>query len=378
MIQNYRNFIQATSLNACLMKNDIENHELKMQRSVRTALRIGFIALLLALSFAILKPFLAPVAWAIIFAVGIYPLHRRLTNMLGKRAKLSAVLISLLAISIIVVPAILFTSSTVETVSRTVTAIEEETLQVPPPSEKVRDWPLIGERTYEFWSGVANNLTGTLKNYEPQLKEFAPRLTKAVSGVVGSILLFMVAMIIGGALLLVAEPGKRAADKIFKAFLGEKGEEMTLLSIATIRSVVQGVIGIAVIQTLFIGIGMFVIQLPAAGVLAIIILIITIIQIPIILVTLPIILYVFSIADLSTAILFTIWTALWSLADNILKPMLLGKGVDVPMLVILLGAIGGMILGGPVGLFVGSVVLALTYKIFAALLQESEEEQQAG
>lgn len=348
-----------------------------MNLSVRTALRIGFIVLLMVLSFAIIKPFLAPVAWGIIFAVGIYPLHKRFAGFLGGRTRLSAILITLLAIGIIVVPAILFTSSTVDTVSRTVTAIEEETLTVPPPAEKVKDWPLIGERAYEFWSGIANNLTGTIQKYEPQLKDLAPRLTKAVGSVVGSILLFIVSMIIGGALLLVGNPGKVAADRIFKAFLGDKGEEMTLLSIATIRSVVQGVIGIAFIQTLFIGIGMFVIQLPAAGILAMIILIVTIVQIPLILVTLPIILYVFSITDLVTAIIFTIWTALWSLADNILKPMLLGKGVDVPMLVILLGAIGGMILGGPVGLFVGSVVLALTYKIFTAMLKEPDEEQLA-
>jgi predicted PurR-regulated permease PerM len=358
------------------MKKDLAQDELQMQRSVRTALRIGFIALLLVLSFAILKPFLAPVAWGIIFAVGIYPLHRRFTGFLRGRAKLSAVLITLLAISIIVVPAVLFTSSTVDSVSNAVTAIEDETLVVPPPAEKVKDWPLIGERTYEFWSGVANNLTGTLQKYAPQLREFAPRLTRAVTGVVTSILLFIVAMIIGGALLLVAKPGKTAADKIFKAFLGDKGEDMTLLSIATIRSVVAGVIGIAVIQTLFISLGMFVIQLPAAGILAIVILLVTIVQIPLIIVTLPLVFYVFSIADTGIAIIFTVWTMIWSLADNVLKPMLLGKGVDVPMLVILLGAIGGMILGGPVGLFVGSVVLALTYRIFTALLEEPEQSSQ--
>ena len=173
--------------------------------------------------------------------------------------------------------------------------------------------------------------------------------------------------------MLVAEPGEKAANQIFRTFIGERGEDLTGLSIATIRSVVAGVIGIAVIQTLFISIGMFVIHMPAAGIIAIVLLIVTIVQLPPILVMIPVIIYVFSFADPVPAIIFTVWTILWSLADMVLKPMFLGKGVDVPMLVILLGAIGGMMIGGPVGLFVGSVALALAYKIFMAMLKESAE-----
>ncbi len=133
-------------------------------------------------------------------------------------------------------------------------------------------------------------------------------------------------------------------------------------------------IGIAVIQTLFISIGMFVIKMPGAGVFAIILLIVTIIQLPSILITLPVIIYVFSFADTVPAIIFTVWTVAWSLSDNILKPMLLGKGVDVPMLVILLGAIGGMMMGGMVGLFVGSVALALAYKILMTMLVSANQK----
>jgi len=352
------------------MKNEMNTDETRMNLSVRTALRIGFIALLFALSFGILKPFLAPVVWGIILAVALYPMHKRFSKVLGNRAKLSAILISIIGISIIVVPSVLFTSSTVESIGKTVTAIEEETLEVPPPNDKVKDWPFIGERTYEFWSSAANNLTGTLQKYKPQLKELAPKLTKAVTGLVGSILLFVLAMIISGVFLLMPESGQKAADKIFNAFLGDKAADFTKLSMATIRSVVQGVIGIAVIQVLFLSIGMFAIHVPAAGIIAIILLIVTIVQLPPLLLMIPIIIYVFSIAEPVPAVIFTVWSVIWSLADSFLKPMFLGKGVDVPMLVVLLGAIGGMMLGGPVGLFVGSVVLALAYKIFTALLEE--------
>jgi len=355
------------------MKNEQNSNEAFMNRSVGAAMRIGFVVMLFVLCFGILKPFLAPVVWGIIFAVGIYPLHKKFAKILGNRAKLSAVLISLIGISIIVVPSILFTSSTVEAVSNTVDAIEDETLKVPPPNEKVKEWPFIGERTYEFWSSANKNMTSTLQKYEPQLKELAPKMTKAITSVVGSVLLFVLALIIAGVLLGFAEPGEKAANQIFKTFVGEKSKDFTKLSIGTIRSVVIGVIGIAVIQTFFLSIGMFVIHVPAAGIIAIVVLIVTIIQLPPILIMLPVIIYVFSFAETVPAIIFTVWAIIWSLADMFLKPMFLGKGVDVPMLVVLLGAIGGMMMGGPVGLFVGSVALALAYKILMAMMKESSE-----
>ena len=164
-------------------------------------------------------------------------------------------------------------------------------------------------------------------------------------------------------------PGKRQ-QKSFTAFLGSKGEAMIKISIGTIRSVVQGVIGIALIQAVFLGLGMFVIKVPAPGILALLILILAIVQIPTLLVMVPVTLYVFSANELGPAIFFGIWTILWSLADTFLKPLLLGKGVDIPMPAILIGAIGGMIMAGPVGLFVGSVLLALAYKIISFLLED--------
>ena len=198
----------------------------------------------------------------------------------------------------------------------------------------------------------------------------APKLTKAATQAVLSILLFILSLLVAGVLLLYPESGKKATDSIFMAFLGSKGEAMTDITIATIRSVVQGVIGIALIQAVFLGLGMFVIKVPAPGILALLVLILAIVQLPTIIIMLPVTIYVFSISDTGPAIIFAIWTILWSLSDNLLKPMLLGKGVSIPMPVILIGAIGGMIMAGPVGLFVGSVVLALAYKIISMLLED--------
>lgn len=356
------------------MKDEVKSDHFYRRRAVKIALTLGFLALLISLSYGILRPFLPILLWGIVFAVGIYPLHRRLMKVLGNRAKLSAILISIIGISIIAVPIGLFTKSTVESVKKTVDAIENETLEVPPPNEKLKGWPLIGESAYNFWSSANQNLEATFQKYKPQVKEFAPKLTKAVTGMMTGLIQFVLALIVAGILLTVAEPGRKITDQIFRALAGPKGAELTPLSIDTIRSVVNGVIGIAVVQTMFISLGFFLIHLPAAGVVAIVLLIVAIVQLPPMILTIPVILYVFSYADTTPAIIFAIWTLLWSLSDNLLKPILLGKGVDVPMLVILMGAIGGMILGGPVGLFVGSVVLAVTYKILMSLIEQTEKE----
>ncbi len=340
------------------------------KRAVGAALRISFIALIFMMSFWILKPFLAPVLWGIVFAVGIYPLHKRLSKLLGSREKLSAVLISIIGVSIIIIPMVLFTNSTVDSVSNVVTAVNEGTFHVPVPQADVAEWPLVGKPIYEAWSLAASNLTVAFEKFQPQIKAAAPKLTSMVTSLFGSVFLFIIAIIIAGALLLVAEPGKKAADKIFKILVGDNAHNFSELAAATIRSVVQGVVGIAIIQTLFLSLGMYLIDMPAVGILSIIVLLFAVMQLPPFLVMLPIIIYVFSYADTTPAIIFTVWSLLWSMADSFLKPMFLGKGIDIPMLVVLLGSIGGMMLAGPVGLFLGSVILALAYKIFIAMLEE--------
>ena len=354
------------------MKDDNKTDEAYKQRTISAALRFSFIALLFILSYLILKPFIAPVLWGVIVAVGIYPLHLKLTKLLRNKAKLSAIILSLIGVAVIVIPIVIFSNSTVDSVREVVKAVQDGTLKVNPPKDSVKDWLFFGDEVHALWTQAADNLTGLIKKYAPQLRGIAPSLTSMVASLVGSILMFIISIVIAGTLLLFAKPGKVVADKIFRTFVGDKGHDFTLLSMATIRSVVQGVIGIAAIQTVFLSIGLFLIDMPAAGVFSIILLILAIVQMPLLLVTLPLIAYAFSYAGTTPAILFAVWMVFWSAADTFLKPMMLGKGVDVPMLVILLGAIGGMILGGPVGLFVGSVVLALAYKILMAMLDETE------
>ena len=353
------------------MNNNTEQHvhEPQIQRSINTALRIGFIALLFVMSFLILKPFLVPIIWGIIIAVAIFPLHKRFSKVLGNREKLSATLIVLIGLAILIVPTVMFTSSTVDSLQSISQQLDEGTLSVPPPDKSVADWPLIGKPVYETWELASNSLTGAIKKFEPQLRELAPKALSAIAGLGGTLLLFIISLVISGALLVNSKVAEKSARSIFKTLAGEGGDQFAALGSATIRSVVQGVLGTAVIQAFFLGVGMYAIGFSAAGIVSLIALFVAIIQLPLLLVMIPVIVYVFSFAGTTPAVIFAIWAVVWSVSDNFIKPYLMGRGVDIPMLVILLGAIGGMMMGGIIGLFIGAVLLAFAYKIFQAIVE---------
>ncbi len=340
------------------------------ERTISTTLKISFIAFLLFISFLILKPFLIMVVWAIIIAIGIYPLFRKLSTILGNKDKLASTIITLTALTLIIVPSALLLDSTIESVQNIAVEFEAGTLSVPPPADDVAEWPLVGKPIYETWKLASTNLEDAIRTMEPQIREYGPKLIDAVAGLGGTILLSLISIIIAGVLLLKSEPSEKIAHKIFKYLIGSQGEKFTKLASATISSVVQGVLGIAVVQSIAAGILMLAFGIPAAGLWALIVLMFAIVQLPPTLILLPIAIYGFTIMDTTPAVIFLILSLIVSVSDTFLKPIFLGRGVDVPMLVILLGAIGGMMAFGILGLFIGAVVLALTYKIFNSLINQ--------
>lgn len=344
-------------------------NESQIQKSIYTALRIGFVALLFVMSYLILKPFVGLILWAIIIAVALFPLHKKFSKILGNREKLSATLIVLIGISLMVMPSILFTASTIESVQNLTEQMEAGTLSVPPPNEAVENWPIIGKPIYEAWKVASKSITDLIEMFEPQIMDMAPKLLSTATGLAVTVLLFIISLIISGALMINAKASEKTAIAVFKTLAGADGEKFATLAGATIRSVVQGVLGTAVIQTFFISIGLILISFPGAEIISVIVLFVAIIQLPVLLVMIPVIIYVFTYAGTTAAIIFTIWAVIWSASDNVIKPLLMGRGMDTPMLVILLGAIGGMIMGGIIGLFVGAVFLAFSYETFKAIIK---------
>ncbi|OQK16509.1 hypothetical protein AU255_00965 [Methyloprofundus sedimenti] len=345
-------------------------------RVIEVSIRLALTFLIIALCFEIIKPFIIIVVWGIIIAVAIFPLYNKLNLALHGRFKLAATLYTLFALSLLIAPSILISGSLVETSSHLVKGFSAGTLKIPPPSQRVSQWPLIGDTVYSAWSQASANLEAMLKQNIPVIKKLGKAFISAVTGIGGSVLQFILSIIISGIFLANSQRAYEISVKIVSRLTDkEQGLQFTNLTTATIRSVAQGVLGVAVIQAVLGGMGMYLMDIPGWGLWTIFILILAVAQLPPLLVLVPAIFYVFSIADTAPAVIFAVWSLLVSMSDSFLKPLLLGRGMDTPTLVILLGAIGGMMWFGLVGLFVGAITLALGYEIFMAWLDKDMQKE---
>jgi predicted PurR-regulated permease PerM len=303
-------------------------------------IRIGIVGLLAIWCFQIGRPFFQIILWGIIIAVALYPIHHKIQSALGGRDKLAASLIALFALILIIITAVVLSGSLLDGAQQLSTKLKEGTLQVPPAPQSVRSWPVVGEPLYQGWRLATVNLEAAMSRFTPQLKAFSHwLLSRAASTGVG-ILQFIVSIVIAGILLANADSGHKAAKSIGTRLAGERGEELVDLAGSTLRSVTKGILGVAVIQALLAGLGCLAAGVPAAGLWALLVLIVAVAQIPTLLVLGPIIIYVFSSASVVTAVLFTIWSLFVSLCDGFLKPIL------------------------------GAIVLVVGYQIFLAWLHQ--------
>jgi predicted PurR-regulated permease PerM len=334
-----------------------------MALAIDIALNLLIVFAILTWCAYILSPFITLIVWGGIIAIAIYPAYLRLREMLGDRGKLAVTVVALIGAAIVIAPLWSFTGSTIETAIDLRARVAEGELVVPPAPETVRDWPVIGERVHAVWTDAATNLSGFVEEHNAQIRNVAVAVLTRLAGAGLGALQFLVSIVIAAAFLHFAQGAIAAMRTLFKRLAGDDGEELMTLSVATIRSVAVGVLGIAAIQALLSGLGMVAVGVPAAGVWTLLVLLVAIVQLPPLLVLLPIIIYVFSVETTAVASIFAIWSFLVGFSDTFLKPVFLGRGVDAPMIVILLGAIGGMITSGIIGLFVGGVVLAVSFKL---------------
>ncbi len=342
---------------------------------IEVVIRIALIFIIVGLCFEIIRPFTIIVIWGIIIAVAIYPLYNKLSLALGGRSKLAATLYTLCALSLLIAPSLLISGSLIETSTHLAKGLSDGTLVVPPPSQSVTEWPLIGDKVYATWSQASNNLEDTLKQNIPAIKALGETFFSFATGIGSGVIQFILSIIISGIFLAHTSKAYEVTVKIASRLTdNEQGLQFTHLATATIRSVAQGVLGVAVIQAVLGGTGMYIMDIPGWGLWTVFIMILAVAQLPPLLVLIPAIFYVFSVAETTPAILFAIWSILVSMSDSVLKPLLLGRGMDTPMLVILLGAIGGMMWVGILGLFVGAITLALGYEIFMAWLDKDDQQ----
>ena len=344
-------------------------------------IRIAVLAFIGIWCFILLRPFIAVVLWGTILAVGFYPIFQWIKNRIGGRANLAATLIAIVSIGIIIGPVGLIAKSLAENAYNLAGSIAEGTLVVPPPPENLENIPLIGQSLHKIWELASVNLGEALKILEPQFKKLGSILLGIAANLGLAILQFIISIIIGIALMLNTNSLSRNIIRVFTRLTPSKGLAFVELASSTLRNVIRGVIGISAIQTLLIGIGMIVAGIPWAGILTLICLVLTIIQIGPGLVVLLTLIYAWTQMSTLVALLYTIYILPVTLIDNFLKPVLMARGLPVPMLVIFIGVFGGTLAHGIIGLFIGPVVLAFGYELLKAwinndLTSEKISEQQ--
>jgi predicted PurR-regulated permease PerM len=346
-------------------------HAVEVDIAVEAAIRIGLVAALLLLCWWIVRPFAVPIAWGVILAVATWPAYERLLRLLGGRRALSSTLFVVAALLLLLVPIGLLSGTLVEGANWLAKGFEAGDLHIPPPPD-LSHVPLFGEQVEAFWRDASTNFAAVLKSLEPQIRVAGAWLLSLAASAGMGLLHFVLAILIAAVLLAKSETGRRAADAIGCRLAGARGLQFARLSEAVVRSVSRGILGVALIQSLLAGLGMLAAGVPLAGLWALVALLLATIQVGAFPVLLPAMIYLFYAGDLTTAVLFAIWSLFVGSIDNILKPILLGRGISVPMAVIFVGAIGGFISAGIIGLFVGAVILVLGYELFLAWLSESE------
>ena len=336
-----------------------------------TALRLAAILLAVYWCYRILAPFIPLVLWGAIVAVAVYPLHLKLAARLGNRKKLSATLITLLGLIILVTPVVILTESLVVSSMDLAEAISEGSVHVPPPPERVEKLPLVGEELYSSWQLASQNLSAAMKRFRPQLEALRGTLLATAGGAGAAFLQMFFAVIIAGVFLATAKGSLAGLRAVMKGLIGERSPRLLAMFEITIRSVAQGVLGVAIIESILAAIGLVVAGVPAAGFWTFLILVLSIVQVPPLLPLVPLTVYVLSTAEPFGATIFVVLSILVVLVDTFVKPVLLGRKADSPMLIVLLGAIGGMMLWGIAGLFVGAVVLVLGWEGLTFWIMES-------
>ena len=339
--------------------------------TVDVAIKIGLLGLLVYWSLKVIGPFLTVALWSVVLTVGLYPLFDWLTRRLRSR-RLAATVITLLCLMIVVGPVAWLGLKLIDEVELVVGKLDSKLLSIPLPAETVKGWPLIGEQVYDLWTRVATDTKAILIEVAPRLKPLGGQLLEIAQSLVFGLLEFVASIVVAAFLY---SPGPQLADSL-RAFLrrtlSDRGEEIAELAGSTIRNVSRGVVGVALVQSFLVGLGFLVAGIPAAGFFTLLALVLAIIQIGPAIVLIPIVVWSWTTMETTSALLFTAYMVPVGLVDNVLRPLVMARGLTTPMPIILIGVIGGTIAFGISGLFLGPIVLSVAWVLLLAWVREGD------
>jgi predicted PurR-regulated permease PerM len=339
--------------------------------AVEVTIRVGLVLALIGWCLWLALPFIPPLLWGMIIAIALYPVFLRLRAVLGDRGGLAAAILTILGLAVLIGPLTLLALSIVDTTGR-LTEMLGGGISIPPPPERLTSLPVVGDQLGQLWTLASLNFTSMLSQIAPQLRTAAQWLLTLVAGVSFGVVSFMASIVVAGLLLAHAQNATISAQAVARRLAGERGPELIDVAEQTIRGVTRGLLGTALVQSTLAGLGFLAIGLRGAAFLALICFFLCVIQIGPILVLLPAVIWVFMHSEPLPAVLFLVWCIFVGLIDNFLRPYLMSRGSGVPLLVILIGVLGGLIANGLIGLFIGPIVFALGYELFRVWVVEGD------
>jgi predicted PurR-regulated permease PerM len=347
------------------------------KNAIDSLVRLSILALLVYWAVLLVQPFVVPIAWSIILVIVLYPAYSWSIRTLHLPSPVAAGLIVVFCLLILLGPATWLGLSLGSSVRWFAQRLSSGELRIPPPFEAVKTWPFVGAKTYELWNLASINLTEAFAKIEPALKPLSTRLLVLAGSAGLSMFKFIIAVIIAGFLFKPGPSMVKSAGMIFRRLTTAHGDEYVELVGVTIRNLARGVIGVAVLQSLLVGIGLIVAGVPAAGLISLAVLILAIIQVGSTIVIIPLVIWSFFAMDTSAAVLFSIYMVPVSLIDNVLRPLIMARGLKTPMLVILIGLLGGVWVHGLIGLFVGPIVLAIGWELLGIWVWQRSGESES-
>src|SRR6202051_2861345 len=336
---------------------------------VVAAIRIGCLALLAYWSWLLLQPFLSIIVWSVIFAVALYPVFDWLAARFRHRG-LAAAVITIFSLVVIFGPVTWLGVSLGDNLRTLYARLNDGSLTIPQPYEAVNDWPLVGENVYQAWYLASTNVKELLVEWASELKVIVSSVL-AIAGTAGLDLVKFIIGIVVSAFLFAPGPALvHSVKDAMRRISTRRAEEFVDLTGATIRNVSRGIIGISALQALLAGIGLLVAGIPAAGLLSFLVLLFGIIQIGAWIVLVPVVIWGWFALAKTAAVIFTIYMVPVLALDNILRSLVMSRGLRTPMPVIFIGVIGGTLAHGLTGLFIGPIVLSIAWQLLAAWIRE--------
>ena len=340
--------------------------------SPNNVLRLVFLGLLLYGAAVLLWPFSSIILWSVVLSVSLYPIYNWISKNLNGRPRIAAAVVAILTLLGLTIPAAWIAITVAESARQLYEQIDFGTLTRMSPPEWIKAWPMIGGWIYRLLAFAMENIKELLVKLGPQLKSLAGSFLRMSAGAGLGTISFIAAILVMGFLLPASASISRHVRGFARKLDPQRGEHFVELSALTIRAVARGVVGISVVQAILASVGFVAGGIPQASLLTFSVLIFGIVQIGAAIVIVPVIIWAWTSMDTMPAVVFTIYMLAVNSMDNVLKPFLMGRGLEAPMPAILVGVVSGALAFGISGVFLGPIILTVVWTLFVAWIDEPD------